>query len=66
MLEGLTIASPAGYIHIRQNDHQGLKDVVLGYSKNCARVPLSGLGSRPDRHVSHYERHGAAGLAEAG
>ena len=49
-LEGLTIASPAGYIHIRQNDHQGLKDVVLGYSKNVPEYPFPVWD--PDRIVT--------------
>jgi len=34
MLEGLSFAGPAGYIHIRPDNHQGYKDAVNGYSVN--------------------------------
>jgi branched-chain amino acid transport system substrate-binding protein len=33
-LEGLGYDSPAGYIYIRPDNHQGYKDAVIGFSKN--------------------------------
>jgi branched-chain amino acid transport system substrate-binding protein len=33
-LEGLGYDSPAGYIYIRADNHQGYKDAVTGFSKN--------------------------------
>jgi branched-chain amino acid transport system substrate-binding protein len=35
-LEGLGWESPAGYIYIRPDNHQGYKDAVTGFSKNVA------------------------------
>ena len=34
MLEGMGIDSPAGYIYIRPDNHQGYKDSVIGMTKN--------------------------------
>jgi branched-chain amino acid transport system substrate-binding protein len=34
MLEGLSWESPAGYIHIRPDNHQGYKDAITGFSMN--------------------------------
>ena len=33
-LEGMGLDSPAGYIYIRPDNHQGYKDAVIGMSKN--------------------------------
>ena len=33
-LEGLSFSGPAGYIHIRPDNHQGYKDAVTGFSIN--------------------------------
>ncbi|MFQ6018089.1 MAG: ABC transporter substrate-binding protein, partial [Kiloniellaceae bacterium] len=33
-LEGLGLDSPAGYIYIRPDNHQGYKDTVIGMTKN--------------------------------
>jgi len=38
MLEGLSLASPAGYVQIR-SDHRAFKDVGVGFSKNFADQP---------------------------
>jgi branched-chain amino acid transport system substrate-binding protein len=34
MLEGMGINSPAGYVYIRPDNHQGYKDSVIGMTKN--------------------------------
>jgi branched-chain amino acid transport system substrate-binding protein len=34
MLEGMGINSPAGYVYIRPDNHQGYKDTVIGMTKN--------------------------------
>jgi branched-chain amino acid transport system substrate-binding protein len=39
-LEGLGWDSPAGYIQIRPDNHQGYKDAVTGFSKNVAEFPF--------------------------
>jgi branched-chain amino acid transport system substrate-binding protein len=36
MLEGMQIDTPAGYLYIRADNHQGYKDAVTGLSKNVA------------------------------
>ena len=38
-LEGLHLASPAGYVYIRK-DHRAFKDVVVGFSKNLPGAPF--------------------------
>jgi branched-chain amino acid transport system substrate-binding protein len=40
MLEGLSWASPAGYIHIRPDNHQGYKDAVTGFLWNSPEYPF--------------------------
>ena len=35
-LEGLGMDTPAGYVYIRPDNHQGYKDAVTGFSKNVA------------------------------
>jgi branched-chain amino acid transport system substrate-binding protein len=37
MLEGMGINSPAGYVYIRPDNHQGYKDTVIGMTKNDPR-----------------------------
>jgi branched-chain amino acid transport system substrate-binding protein len=39
-LEGLGMDTPAGYIYIRPDNHQGYKDAVTGFSKNLAEYPF--------------------------
>lgn len=39
-LENLGWDSPAGYIQIRPDNHQGYKDAVTGFSKNDPRFPF--------------------------
>ena len=39
-LEGISIASPAGFISIRPQDHSAYKDVVIGFSKNLPQYPF--------------------------
>jgi branched-chain amino acid transport system substrate-binding protein len=39
-LEGLGWDSPAGYIQIRPDNHQGYKDAVTGFSKNVTEYPF--------------------------
>lgn len=34
MLEGMGIDSPAGYVYIRPDNHQGYKDSIIGMTKN--------------------------------
>jgi branched-chain amino acid transport system substrate-binding protein len=40
MLEGLSWDSPAGYVHIRADNHQGYKDGITGYSMNTKDYPF--------------------------
>ena len=40
MLEGLSMPSPAGYIHIRPDNHQGYKDAVIGISTYSPDFPF--------------------------
>jgi branched-chain amino acid transport system substrate-binding protein len=40
MLEGLSWDSPAGYIHIRPDNHQGYKDAITGYLWNSPDYPF--------------------------
>jgi branched-chain amino acid transport system substrate-binding protein len=42
-LEGLTWESPAGRIVIRPENHQGYRDVVIGFSHHDARYPFTVL-----------------------
>jgi branched-chain amino acid transport system substrate-binding protein len=39
-LENLSMAGPAGYIHIRPDNHQAYKDAVTGFSKNVPEYPF--------------------------
>jgi branched-chain amino acid transport system substrate-binding protein len=39
-LENLSMAGPAGYIHIRPDNHQAYKDAITGFSKNVAEYPF--------------------------
>jgi branched-chain amino acid transport system substrate-binding protein len=49
-LEGLMHPSPAGYVYIRPDNHQGYKDAVTGFSKNVAEYPFPILD--PDRIIT--------------
>jgi branched-chain amino acid transport system substrate-binding protein len=49
-LEGLGMDSPAGYIYIRPDNHQGYKDTVTGFSKNVADYPFPILD--PERIIT--------------
>jgi branched-chain amino acid transport system substrate-binding protein len=40
MLEGMVMATPAGYLHIRAEDHSGFKPTVVGFSKNVPEYPF--------------------------
>ncbi len=40
MLEGMTIATPAGYLVMRPEDHSGFKPIVIGFSKNVPEYPF--------------------------
>ncbi|MBI4636219.1 MAG: ABC transporter substrate-binding protein [Candidatus Rokubacteria bacterium] len=40
MLEGLMWASPAGYVYIRPDNHQGYKDALTGFSMNTPDYPF--------------------------
>ncbi len=42
-LEGASFTGPAGYIHIRPDNHQGYKDAVTGFSKNMPEYPFQVL-----------------------
>ncbi len=49
-LEGLSLSGPAGYIHIRPDNHQGYKDAVTGFSINSPEYPFQILD--PKRMIS--------------
>ena len=40
MLEGMVMATPAGYLYIRPEDHSGFKPTVVGFSKNVPEYPF--------------------------
>jgi len=40
MLEGISWDSPAGYIHIRPDNHQGYKDALTGFLLNSPEYPF--------------------------
>ncbi|HRO24372.1 MAG TPA: ABC transporter substrate-binding protein, partial [Promineifilum sp.] len=40
MLEGMTLATPAGYLVVRPEDHSGFKPIVIGFSKNVPEYPF--------------------------
>jgi branched-chain amino acid transport system substrate-binding protein len=40
MLEGMVMATPAGYLYIRPQDHSGCKPTVVGFSKNVPEYPF--------------------------
>ncbi len=39
-LEGASISGPAGYLHIRPDNHQGYKDAMTGFSVNSPDYPF--------------------------
>jgi branched-chain amino acid transport system substrate-binding protein len=46
MLEGLMYSSPAGYVYIRPDNHQGYKDAITGFLLNSADYPFPVLDPR--------------------
>ena len=40
LLEGMGLDTPAGYLYIRPDNHQGYKDTVTGISKNIPKYPF--------------------------
>ena len=40
-LEGMGLDTPAGYIYIRPDNHQGYKDTVTGMSKNLPQYDFA-------------------------
>jgi branched-chain amino acid transport system substrate-binding protein len=46
MLEGLAYDSPAGYVHIRADNHQGYKDGITGFSMQTKDYPFPVLDQR--------------------
>ncbi|MCW3477477.1 ABC transporter substrate-binding protein [Limobrevibacterium gyesilva] len=49
-IEGLGMDTPAGYLYIRPDNHQGYKDTVTGFSKNTADYPFPVLD--PERIIT--------------
>ena len=49
-LEGASISGPAGYIHIRPDNHQGYKDAMTGFSMNSPDYPFQILD--PNRIIT--------------
>ena len=49
-LEGLSMAGPAGYIHIRPDNHQAYKDAITGFSVNSPDYPFQILD--PNRMIT--------------
>ena len=50
LLEGASISGPAGYIHIRPDNHQGYKDAMTGFSMNSPDYPFQIL--HPNRIIT--------------
>jgi len=50
LLEGASISGPAGYIHIRPDNHQGYKDAMTGFSMNSPDYPFQILD--PNRIIT--------------
>ena len=46
MLEGLSYDSPAGYVHIRADNHQGYKDGITGFSVQTKDYPFPVLDQK--------------------
>jgi len=49
-IEGLGVDTPAGYLYIRPDNHQGYKDTVTGFSKNMSEYPFPILD--PERIIT--------------
>jgi branched-chain amino acid transport system substrate-binding protein len=49
-IEGLGLDTPAGYLYIRPDNHQGYKDTVTGFSKIVAEYPFPILD--PERIIT--------------
>ena len=50
LLEGASISGPAGYLHIRPDNHQGYKDAMTGFSMNSPDYPFQILD--PNRIIT--------------
>jgi len=50
LLEGASISGPAGYLHIRPDNHQGYKDAMTGFSMNSPDFPFQILD--PNRIIT--------------
>ncbi|PYM48879.1 MAG: hypothetical protein DME16_10365 [Candidatus Rokuibacteriota bacterium] len=50
LLEGASLSGPAGYIHIRPDNHQGYKDAMTGFSMNSPDYPFQILD--PNRIIT--------------
>ena len=58
-LEGLGMDSPAGYLYIRPDNHQGYKDTVTGFSKRWPNIrsrSSTPTGSSPFRSATSARR----------
>ena len=80
MLEGTGIDTPAGYLYIRPDNHQGYKDAVIGMTKNDPRfdfpvwdpasiitIPIRDItapANWPKPGTSHNEFDGGGQLAQ--
>ena len=64
MLEGMGYDSPAGYVYIRPDNHQGYKDAVIGLSKNLPAYDFPVWDSNRIITIPDPEHHRAAELAE--
>ena len=64
MLEGLSYDSPAGYVHIRADNHQGYKDGITGLQHEHEGLSVPGAGPEADHHRADPQHHGAARLPE--
>jgi branched-chain amino acid transport system substrate-binding protein len=49
-IEGLGLETPAGYLYIRPDNHQGYKDTVIGFAKKVAQYPFPILD--PERIIT--------------
>ena len=60
MLEAMVMATPAGYLYIRPDDHSGFKPTVVGFSKNVPEYPFPIWD--PDRIIVQDVRNVSAPL----
>ena len=64
MLEGLSWESPAGYVHIRADNHQGYKDAITGIPPEHAGLSVPGPRPEARHRGADPQHHGAPGLPE--